>query len=142
MTAARLLTVTVAAAALLGVSGVLTAVAARNGAGKVAANVVTLKEMKIIPTRTSVPSGPVTFVARNSGTVEHELVVIRADRRLTVRNFKAVEPEEAFVLGEVEDVAPGTTKRLTLTLKPGKYLLICNIVGHYQLGMSATMVAH
>lgn len=142
MTVARFLIVTVAAAVLLGISGVLTAVAGRNSAGKVAANVVTLKEMKIIPTRTSISSGRVTFVARNSGTVEHELVVIRADGRLPVRNFKAVEPEEASVLGEVEDVAPGTTKRVTLTLKPGKYLLICNIVGHYQLGMSATITAH
>ena len=30
---------------------------------------------------------------------------------------------------------PGATKALTLDLKPGTYLLVCNLPGHYAAGM-------
>src|SRR5262249_22130528 len=140
MSRTRLVAVSLVALAGLAAGGALTALAAGRGSAQPATNVVTLKEMRITPARATVPSGRVTFVARNAGTIEHELVVIRATRPLEVRKFRAVEPEGASP-GEVEDVAPGTSKSVTLTLKPGKYLLICNIVGHYQLGMSATITA-
>ena len=43
------------------------------------------------------------------------------------------------LIGEVEDVAVGTTKTVTLDLAAGKYVLLCNIVEedevHYRLGM-------
>jgi uncharacterized cupredoxin-like copper-binding protein len=42
---------------------------------------------------------------------------------------------EAGSVGEVADLAPGKTKRLTLRLKPGHYDLICNMPGHYMAGM-------
>jgi uncharacterized cupredoxin-like copper-binding protein len=137
----RLQLVAVGVAAFVGVAtaGALTALAATEGGAKTATLGVTLKEMRILPAQPTVSRGQVTLVARNSGTVEHELVVIRTSNPLKIRNFKAVEPE-ANKAGEVEDVAPGTAKRVTLNLQPGKYLLICNIVGHYQLGMSAPLV--
>ena len=85
----------------------------------------------------SVAAGKVTFVARNKGAVEHELVVVRGTAKLPVKNFKA--DENGRDLGEIEDIEPGKTKRLTLTLVAGKYLLLCNIVGHYQLGMRSVL---
>ena len=36
---------------------------------------------------------------------------------------------------EVEDVKAGTTKQLTVDLTPGRYVLLCNLPGHYKLGM-------
>jgi uncharacterized cupredoxin-like copper-binding protein len=44
---------------------------------------------------------------------------------------------ENSAVGEVEDVAAGTSKKLTLNLKKGHYVLICNIPGHYKSGMHA-----
>lgn len=93
---------------------------------------VVLKEMAISAPGTA-HAGSVTFVARNGGTVEHELVVVRGAGPLQVAHFKA--EEAGRWIGEVEDVAPGKSKTVTLTLAPGKYTLICNVVGHYQLGM-------
>jgi hypothetical protein len=39
------------------------------------------------------------------------------------------------VIGEIEDIEPGKRGKLTVTLSAVKYVRICNIVGHYQLGM-------
>jgi len=38
-------------------------------------------------------------------------------------------------LGEIADLAPGKSGKLTLTLKSGTYVLFCNEPGHYQDGM-------
>jgi uncharacterized cupredoxin-like copper-binding protein len=40
-------------------------------------------------------------------------------------------------LGEAGDIKPGQTKKVTLTLKPGKYVLLCNLAGHYKAGQYA-----
>ena len=43
-------------------------------------------------------------------------------------------------LGEASDLPPGTKKTLSLTLKPGNYILICNQPGHYKTGMKASLI--
>ena len=40
-------------------------------------------------------------------------------------------------MGEVSELDPGKSGSLTVTLNPGKYLLICNDPGHYVSGMWA-----
>ena len=100
---------------------------------------VTLKEMTIAVSTQSVAPGKVTFVIQNRGTIEHEFVVLRGVTSLPVKGFKAVEPE-ANAVDEVEGIEPGKTGRLTVTLTKGKYLLLCNQPGHYQLGMYTTLV--
>lgn len=100
---------------------------------------VVLSEWKLIPSVASVPAGKVTFLARNDGAIEHEVVVLRTDRRpsaLPVTGGKAVE---TGLKGEIARVLPGQEKRLTLSLKPGKYVLICNLLGHYKAGQYAAL---
>ena len=43
-------------------------------------------------------------------------------------------------LGEITDLKPGAHGKLTLNLKPGSYLLICNEPGHYKAGMTAPLL--
>ena len=38
-------------------------------------------------------------------------------------------------LGEVSELEPGKSGSLTLNLRPGKYVLFCNVPGHYMGGM-------
>ena len=38
-------------------------------------------------------------------------------------------------IAEVEDIAPGTAKPLTVDLTAGTYVVLCNIPGHYADGM-------
>jgi uncharacterized cupredoxin-like copper-binding protein len=94
---------------------------------------VTLKEFKVLPTPTSARPGPVAFSIRNTGTLTHELVVLKtniAPAKLPVKGSKAVE------VGRVGKVAvrAGKTGGLALSLKAGKYVLLCNVAGHYQAG--------
>jgi uncharacterized cupredoxin-like copper-binding protein len=100
----------------------------------------TLHEMHVNVSPKRVPAGKVTFVVRNAGTVEHEFLVIPWPKagKLAVARFRA---DEGASLGEVPELKPGKTGRVTLELRPGRYLLICNVSGHYQLGMQAAIEA-
>lgn len=88
----------------------------------------------------SAVAGQVTFeVINSSKTLVHEMLVIKVD------NFHESFPyqtDEARVIedkvqdfGEVSELEPGQSGTLTVNLKPGKYLLLCNIPTHYEMGM-------
>ncbi|MBM3678696.1 MAG: hypothetical protein FJW96_12575 [Actinobacteria bacterium] len=119
------------------VAAVAVAIPTVAGAGRAAGPVtVTLKEFTVKVAPASAKAGKVTFVVRNAGALEHELEVIRwgkAPGAIPLEGDKAKVPSGAE-LGEVEDIAPGATKRLTLTLSKGSYALICNLRGHYKAG--------
>ena len=54
------------------------AVAAGPGAGTTKVKVV-LKEWKLVPSKTVVPAGRVTFQVQNMGQLPHEMVVLRSE---------------------------------------------------------------
>lgn len=88
----------------------------------------------------SVPAGEVTFnVTNDSEVMQHEMLVVPvADETVALpysEDAMAADEEAAGSLGEVPELDPGATGSLTLTLSPGKYLLFCNIPGHYAMGM-------
>ncbi len=89
--------------------------------------------------QTSVPAGKVTFeVVNASKDIVHEMIVapLASHQPLPFdRAASAVQEEETTHLGEVSELDPGSSGALTLTLKPGKYILYCNVPGHYMLGM-------
>jgi uncharacterized cupredoxin-like copper-binding protein len=94
--------------------------------------------MTISLSRNHVAAGQVTFVARNTGSTEHEVVILRrpSSGSLRIVDFQA---DETNRIGEIEGVLPGHVRRATLSLQPGRYLLICKVPGHYQLGMHAAL---
>jgi uncharacterized cupredoxin-like copper-binding protein len=95
---------------------------------------VTLKEFKVIPAVKSVKAGSVSFKVTNTGKLLHELIVVKSNAapgKLPVTNGRVSEKTSA---GEVPDVEPGASKSVTLKLAAGKYILLCNIKGHYQAG--------
>lgn len=103
------------------------------GAGGTTA--VRLSEYKVTPKPATAKAGKVTFVVKNAGKLEHEMVVMKTNipaGKLPL-NAKNRVPEKG-VVGEAGDIKPGQTKRVTLTLKPGKYVLLCNLAGHYKNG--------
>lgn len=90
-----------------------------------------------------VKAGPVTFRAVNqSKELVHELIVVKVDPKNTSLPYNAKKGQviEARIrhLGEISDLKPGASGTLTLKLKPGSYVLICNEPGHYKAGMSAS----
>jgi len=50
-------------------------------------------------------------------------------------NENRVDEDKSGDKGEVSELEPGKWGSLTVTLEPGKYLLICNVPGHYGAGM-------
>ena len=88
-------------------------------------------------------AGTHVFSVHNEGPVDHELIAIRLGHgRLPLRrdgitlNEQALEPAEA---GALEPGAPGVTRKVTLRLKPGRYVFVCNMAGHYLSGMHRTV---
>jgi uncharacterized cupredoxin-like copper-binding protein len=83
--------------------------------------------------------GPVTLRAENqSKTLVHEVLVIRdvgaKELPLNAKSDQIIE-SKVHRLGEISDLPPDKTGKLTLNLKPGIYLLLCNQPGHYSDGM-------
>jgi uncharacterized cupredoxin-like copper-binding protein len=88
----------------------------------------------------SAKAGNVTFVVKNNATDQtHEFVVAQtdlpADQIPVSPDTHLVDEASLTVVGEVEDVDSGAIKRVTLDLKPGRYVLLCNLASHYQSGM-------
>jgi uncharacterized cupredoxin-like copper-binding protein len=99
---------------------------------------VTLTDQGVTLVQSTVSAGAVTFSVKNTGTIDHELVVVKTDVAQDKIKADADEPgkmSEDGSLGESGDLAAGTAKDFTLTLTPGKYVLMCNQPGHYMVGM-------
>ena len=103
---------------------------------------VTLTDKGVTLAQTSVNAGAVTFSVKNSGTIEHELVVIKTDvpaDKIQPDPDEAGKMSEAGSLGESGDLTAGEAKDFTLNLTPGKYVLMCNQPGHYMVGMHVAL---
>jgi uncharacterized cupredoxin-like copper-binding protein len=99
-----------------------------------------LSEYAVKVGRSSVPSGRITFKVHNKGDVLHELVVVQTNARhdaLPRKGDTVKEGGPLKVVDEVEDLKPGKSASLTVRLKPGRYVLLCNLAGHYVAGMHA-----
>ncbi len=105
-----------------------------SGYGSNASVGVTLKEFEVIPTVKSVKAGKVTFIVRNTGKVMHEMVVVKTTKAPGSLAGTGKEASEKGAVGEVADLRAGKSAKLTLALKPGKYVLLCNLPGHYKAG--------
>jgi len=67
----------------------------------------------------SVPCGKVTFKEKNTGAISH--------------NFHI----EGFKGGKL--LGAGSAYTQVLTLKPGRFSYVCDVLGHAQAGMSGTL---
>lgn len=96
--------------------------------------------MGVTATPASVPAGIVSFQVTNSSkdTVHEMIVMYLADPTQPlpyIDKDSRVDEDKAGDKGEVSELDPGASGTLTVALKPGKYLLICNVAGHYAAGM-------
>ena len=89
----------------------------------------------------TVAAGRVVFGIRNHAAMAHEVKVIKTDLdadKLPIDGASAKASETGKV-GELLNIGGGASRKLVLDLKPGRYVLICNIAGHYQLGMRVAL---
>lgn len=103
-----------------------------------------LAHMLIVLDRTTLKPGRVTLQAENqSKALVHEVIVVRDDgaKDLPFDAKQGLVIEKRIrSLGEIAELAPGKTGKLTLNLKSGTYLLFCNQPGHYKDGMQAKVI--
>ena len=105
----------------------------------------TEQEFSITLSTGSVQGGNVGIKTRNTGKANHELVVFRTDLgegALPLGPDGKVDEKGAGITHldpEAEDVTPGKTKAITVDLAPGRYVLVCNLPGHYTQGMHAVL---
>lgn len=106
---------------------------------------LTLDEYSIEPSPVAVESGEVVLRARNTGSISHQLIVLRTEAdpgELPVAGGVVVLPARGVrELGRVDLVSPGAAPELRVQLPAGAYVLICNIAGHYGSGMWAPLRA-
>jgi uncharacterized cupredoxin-like copper-binding protein len=104
---------------------------------------VEVKDFEIEPSLPTIEAGLVTLRVRNEGPATHEFVITRsglpADGLPLARDGLSVDEERVVPLGELAEVEAGATGLLTLPLTPGRYVLFCNLEGHYLTGMSASI---
>ncbi len=110
------------------------------GAGRRGAGMMGQGMMAIRTNRGTVEAGAVTFDVTNwSHDLIHEMLVVSVanpDVQLPYdREKQRIDEDQIKSLGETEEMQPGAVKTLTLDLKPGTYLLVCNLPGHYAAGM-------
>ena len=106
---------------------------------------VTLTEFKAALPATTVTAGTKSLQITNAGTVQHELLIFRPDASIDPASLP-VGPEgnvneEAPGLNKVSDgdnIDPGKSQSRQMDLsQPGTYVFVCNLPGHYKLGMWA-----
>src|SRR5437879_13713619 len=98
-----------------------------------------LADYKISVNVPSVKAGAIKIGVRNLGAMEHSFQVLKTDippDKLPVDGASAKAKEDGKV-GEIASIPAGKSSAVTLDLAPGKYVFICNIASHYQLGMHA-----
>ncbi len=117
---------------------------AGGGGGK--ALEIKMGEFYFEPGNATAKAGKTTIEAPNEGAVEHELVVFKTNKnpaKLPTEANGGVDEEkldkEAEEAGEIADVEAGDTKSEEFDLTPGKYVMFCNIPGHYAQGMYGTI---
>ena len=126
-------------AALVSVGLLLAACGGAQQAGAPAGSqvIVEMTDYKVTVNVASVKAGSTKIGVRNLASQMHSFEVLKTDLphdKLPIDGVSAKAKEDGKV-GGIESIAPGGSASVTLDLAPGKYVLICNVAGHYQLGM-------
>jgi uncharacterized cupredoxin-like copper-binding protein len=101
---------------------------------------VHMQDYKVILSVATLKAGTVRFGVKNEGKMEHSFELIKTDLPFdqlpTTGDAKA---KEDGLVKQVKSLPVGKVSVVTADLAAGKYVIICNVAGHYQLGMRAAL---
>jgi uncharacterized cupredoxin-like copper-binding protein len=109
---------------------------------------VTEKDYRISSLVATAPAGMVSFNVHNRGPSTHEFVVFKANQPADELPLGAdgltVDEDSPSLqhMGELSQVDIGRSGTLALRLRPGRYVLVCNLEGHYLGGMYFVVTVH
>lgn len=126
-------------ALLLGIA--LTIAACAGAAEVIPADVdvaVRMQDYRVLLSVITVTPGTVRFGVKNEGGMEHSFELIKTDlpfdKLPTTADAKA---KEDGLVKQVKSLGVGKVSVVSADLAVGNYVIICNVAGHYQLGMRA-----
>ena len=110
----------------------------------VSATDVTEHDFEIGMDSSRLKSGDVTFTVTNTGPSVHEFVIVKTDLAADALPTKTEDGAEIVdedgdgftPVDEIEDIQVDTDQELTVDLAAGKYVVFCNVPGHYLAGMT------
>jgi len=106
------------------------------------------KAMGFTLSQAAAKAGKITFqVTNNSENLVHELLVSPVKSFMNFGYKSDAEPGRVNepsmnIIEETHGMKPGTYKAITVDLKPGKYVLVCNKPGHFGDGMFLPFVVY
>ncbi|MER6216965.1 hypothetical protein ABT213_23295 [Streptomyces sp. NPDC001674] len=110
-----------------------------------------MRMMRLVARPATATAGVVSLRVLNTGAMAHEVVVLPLSsgqgigERPTGPAGKVSEEgslgeaSRSCAAGEGHGIAPGAMAWTTLTMRPGRYELVCNLPGHYLAGMYAEL---
>lgn len=102
---------------------------------------VDLKEYGITLSVPTIKAGTIKFGIRNNGTMVHDFDLYKTDLpidKLPVDGGSAKVKMDGLVK-QMINIAAQRSTTLSADLAAGRYVIICNVAGHYQLGMRAEL---
>ncbi|HEV8654387.1 MAG TPA: sulfocyanin-like copper-binding protein [Candidatus Limnocylindria bacterium] len=104
---------------------------------------VHMQDYRVLLSVATMKAGQVRIGVKNEGGMEHSFELIKTDIAFdqlpTTADAKA---KEDGLVKQVKSLAVGKVAVVTADLAAGKYVIICNIAGHYQLGMRAALTVN
>ena len=103
--------------------------------------IVDMKEYAITLNVPTIKAGTIKFGIRNNGTMVHDFDVYKTDLpldKLPVDGGSAKVKMDGLVK-QMINISANRSTTTTADLSAGRYVIICNVAGHYQLGMRAEL---
>jgi hypothetical protein len=117
--------------------------ASDRSASSASAIAVSERDFAIVAPR-SLPAGEVVLRVQNRGPDAHELLIVRAaSGDLPMRSDGLTVAEESLAhreIGVLEPAEANAVRDLRVRLTPGRYVLFCNMSGHFIGGMHRVLV--
>ncbi len=102
---------------------------------------VTMKDYKVELSVDTVKAGTVKIGVKNAGAMEHSFELIKTDLAFDklAMDSGAAKAKEDGLVKQVKSLGVGKVSVVTADLVAGNYVIICNVAGHYQLGMRVAL---
>lgn len=103
--------------------------------------VVEMTDYKVATNVPTVRAGETKIGVRNRGSQPHDLVLLRTELAPDKLPYDAgrAKADEPGLVVRSNELRAGGTAAVTVKLEPGVYVLICNVAGHYGLGMRTSL---
>jgi uncharacterized cupredoxin-like copper-binding protein len=103
---------------------------------------VHMQDYKVILSVATVKAGTVRFGIKNEGGMEHSFELIKTDLPFDQLPTADAKAKEDGLIKQVRSLGVGKVSVVSADLAAGKYVIICNVAGHYQLGMRAALTVN